>query len=100
MLCAGCLLVEVLVQAYDEEALRAISVAVQRRLLDASGARTQGSPLWWKLREAAILMVGTVADKFIGAEMAGVPIFDSQAFLDMLLSHDLGQGMYSFVYTV
>lgn len=89
---SGGLLLEELVEAFEDHALRPISVAVQRRLLDSNSARAGGSPLWWRLREAAILAIGGSADKFIGSEMSGVTLFDSHAFLDSLLLHDLAPG--------
>jgi len=74
--CTGCLLVEELVQTYDEEALRAISVSSTTEAPGRLCCQDPGQPpVWWKLRRQ-LFVVGTVADKFIGAEMAGVPVFE------------------------
>ncbi|GJP46501.1 hypothetical protein CLOM_g5781 [Closterium sp. NIES-68] len=83
-------LLEELVAEFKEEAVQGISTAVQRRLGDTVVNPTEHAPAWWKLREAAIFAAGTVADTFLQYEMEGKPVFDSKAFLDALLLHDLG----------
>ncbi|CAI5935172.1 unnamed protein product [Closterium sp. NIES-64] len=83
-------LLEELVAEFKDEAVQGISTAVQRRLGDTVVNPTEHAPAWWKLREAAIFAAGSVADTFLQYEMEGKPVFDSKAFLDALLLHDLG----------
>lgn len=47
---AGILLLEELVEAFDNQALSAILGAVQRRILEAAQAKAAGRQGWWKVR--------------------------------------------------
>eukprot|EP00897_Mesotaenium_endlicherianum_P009989 jgi/Mesen1/9018/ME000565S08347 len=89
---SGTMLMEELVREFDERALQGIVTAVQRRLHEAAVAKARGQPSYWKLREAAILAIGTVADSFIAHLERGTKVLDVEAFLNQLLGEDLGPG--------
>uniref|UniRef100_A0A7I4DD79 Importin N-terminal domain-containing protein n=1 Tax=Physcomitrium patens TaxID=3218 RepID=A0A7I4DD79_PHYPA len=93
---SGILLLEELVTVFEMDGLRLIVEAVQQRLIEASQAKALGRTDWWKLREAAILAIGTVANSL--HEMANTVheakavslSFNFEPFLDSILAEDLG----------
>lgn len=89
---SGALLLEELVVNFEEKALSGVAIAVQRRLQESAVAKAEGKANWWKIREAAIFAAGTLADNLLQSEKSGKKYFDCPAFLDMLLSQDLGPG--------
>jgi hypothetical protein len=60
---SGELLLDELMEFKGIEALESIAGAIQRRLDEADAARASNDPLWWKLREAALLALGAVANQ-------------------------------------
>ncbi|KAG0591650.1 hypothetical protein M758_1G229200 [Ceratodon purpureus] len=93
---SGILLLEELVAVFEMDGLRLIVEAVQQRLIEASQAKAQGRTDWWKLREAAILAIGTVANSLhevantVDESKAGSLTFNFEPFLDSILAEDLG----------
>jgi hypothetical protein len=71
---AGALLLEELVVIFEVDGLRLILEAVQHRLTEAAQAKVQGHVDWWKLREAAILAIGTVAGSLHKAKVGLIPL--------------------------
>ncbi|CAM6086065.1 unnamed protein product [Calypogeia fissa] len=90
---SGVLLLEELVEAFDDRALSEILEAVQRRISEAAQAKAAGRLEWWKLREAAILAVGTVASQITASQSEGHLNFSLEPFLDEILIEDIGRGM-------
>lgn len=60
---SGELLLDEMIEYKGLEALEAVAEGIQRRLDEAYAARASHNPLWWKLREAALLALGAVADQ-------------------------------------
>jgi hypothetical protein len=71
---SGALLLEELVVIFEVDGLRLILEAVQHRLTEAAQAKVQGHVDWWKLREAAILAIGTVAGSLHKAKVGLIPL--------------------------
>ncbi|BBN19279.1 importin-9 [Marchantia polymorpha subsp. ruderalis] len=90
---SGILLLEELVETFEDKALQAIVDAVQKRIVEAAQAKAAGRKNWWKLREAAILAVGTVAGSLFEAQSGGKMSFRLEPFLDSIRNEDLGQGI-------
>ncbi|GAQ87921.1 Putative importin 9 [Klebsormidium nitens] len=89
---SGGLLLEELIESFEERALVAIAGAAQQRMEEAKEAKAAGKSDWWKMREASILALGTCAERFIEFQRAGVSTFDIPAFQGGLLHDDLGGG--------
>ena len=51
--------------------------------------QARGEPVWWKLREAALLAVGTVSEPLLEAPGAADSDFDLASFLGNVLAEDL-----------
>ncbi|KAL3699542.1 hypothetical protein R1sor_017564 [Riccia sorocarpa] len=88
---SGILLLEELVENFEDKALQAIVDAVQKRLVEASQAKAAGRKNWWKMREAAVLAVGSIAGNLFEAQAGGTMSFRLESFLDNLREEDLGQ---------
>ncbi|KAJ7556791.1 hypothetical protein O6H91_05G098700 [Diphasiastrum complanatum] len=88
---SGIILLEELVEMYDL-GLQYIMDATQRRMTEADEAKLVGKRDWWKLREAAILALGTVSDSFLSAKVKGSTSLNVELFLDKLLVEDLAAG--------
>eukprot|EP00271_Cylindrocystis_brebissonii_P017723 TRINITY_DN471_c0_g1_i1.p1 TRINITY_DN471_c0_g1~~TRINITY_DN471_c0_g1_i1.p1 ORF type:complete len:1065 (+),score=246.85 TRINITY_DN471_c0_g1_i1:95-3289(+) len=81
---SACMLLESLVDAFGPLALKGLAVAAQRRLQEAALLKSDGRSHWWKLREATILAVGTVADSLESndEEESGGPDAEWRSILD------------------
>ena len=91
------MLLDELVDRFGDDAQRALSVAVERRLSEAELARANGEANWWKTREATLLAVGVVSDALIEGEAAArsenvAPSFAASVFLANVLERDLSSG--------
>lgn len=95
---SGILLLEELVTTYEMVAVQSIVQSVERRISEAAQLRAVGRTDWWKVREAAILAVGTISESIIEVNTASV--FNVEGFLDNILLEDLNPaGMEcSFLY--
>jgi hypothetical protein len=47
---------------FEGDMLVALAAAVDRRMREAEALRAAGDPMWWKIREAVLLAVGTLND--------------------------------------
>ena len=82
------------------EALPPFSRALQRRLDEAEQLRAAGNPHWWRLRESALVALGTISDTLVelhedGDEMALAqlgPRLHPSALVQELLQVDLQSG--------
>lgn len=95
---SGILLLEELVTTYEVSAIQSIMQSVERRISEAAESKARGRDDWWKVREAAILAIGTISESIL--EVNTQSFFAMDAFLDSLLQEDLNSaGMkYPFLY--
>lgn len=83
-------------ERYQEAGLQAVGLAAARHLEASEGARLAGNALWWKLREAAYLALGSTAEAWVehmesveqlrssAPQHRGLrPIFDIAGFMAM-----------------
>ncbi|GBG61529.1 hypothetical protein CBR_g22326 [Chara braunii] len=91
---SGAMLLEEVVAAFDTKGVSAIQLAVQKRLVEAAAARSAGNAEWWKMREAAILAIGTVSEALLdppkGSKGSSTGRHAVLALLESLLYEDLG----------
>lgn len=93
---SGALLLEELVGAYKMVGIESIINAVNKRIEEATQAKAAGNPDWWKLREAAILAIGSISDSLLEPQYEGNHKFNLEAFLDNMLSQDIGTGVMEY----
>lgn len=105
----GEMLLDELCEAFEGEALEAFWGAAQRRLQEAAASKASGSPGWWKVREAALLAVGALADRVVESQQAQQrrsaaraqqqrrQQLDAPALLESLLGEDLGPEVPPFL---
>eukprot|EP00250_Pteridium_aquilinum_P006987 c16793_g1_i1 orf=84-3179(-) len=95
---SGILLLEELVTTHEIAAVQLIVQSVERRISEAAQAKANGRADWWKIREAAILAIGTISESII--EVNKVSVFNVEGFLDNLLLEDLNPAgiKYPFLY--
>lgn len=80
---SGIMLLEELVATYEVSAVQSIVQAVERRCSEAAESKAHGRADWWKIREAAILAIGTISESVI--EMNTGSFLPVDTFLDSLL---------------
>ncbi|XP_024534620.1 importin-9 isoform X1 [Selaginella moellendorffii] len=85
---SGVLLLQEFVGVYEDEGTLAILEAVSRRMEDADRAKSQGETGWWKVREAALLTLGSCVEA--DDELPG---FSIDVLFNRILVDDLSQGM-------
>ncbi|KAL4185570.1 hypothetical protein AMTRI_Chr10g6660 [Amborella trichopoda] len=85
---SGILLLEEVVNAYEEEGIKAILEAVQKRSRESSEAKASGAADWWKLREAAIFALGSLSESFHGEQVDGVTL-GFKDLLEHILTEDV-----------
>ncbi|KAH7416171.1 hypothetical protein KP509_14G078800 [Ceratopteris richardii] len=94
----GILLLEELVTTYGVAAIQSIVQSVHKRICEAAEFKANGKADWWKVREAALLAIGTLSDSL--NEVKKVSAFNIEGFLDSLLLEDLNSAglEYPFLY--
>jgi len=86
---SGEMLLEELWQQFDADTGTALSEATQRRLQDAENAKAAGNPGWWRIREAALLAVGSMGENLQEMAEDGQLTFDVAGFMENVLACDL-----------
>eukprot|EP00854_Cymbomonas_tetramitiformis_P011224 gene11224-13265_t len=91
---SGEMLLDSMVDEFGSESLQLVWAATYQRLRESAQVKAAGNPAWWKIREAALLALGSVADKvqeaFPGKDMV-LGAIDIPGFFDKLLTEDLGE---------
>lgn len=59
------MLLNELIEVYEDDALSAILVAVPKKLEEAMGVRSTGDGEWWKLREGVLGALGSISDTLL-----------------------------------
>ncbi|KAI8468293.1 MAG: armadillo-type protein [Monoraphidium minutum] len=84
------ILVDTLLEEFDGPALEAALGAVTRRIAEADEAAAKGAPRWYRLREAALLVLGNMVAAADGAPMRDARVRgEARAILDSLLRREL-----------
>lgn len=89
---SGAMLLEAMVEEFEDVAVGGICVAALRRLQEAVALRSKGLPDFWKLREATILALGCIAEPLLNAKPETLKGFDVGQFLNSILQEDLSPG--------
>ncbi|KAI5081597.1 hypothetical protein GOP47_0001340 [Adiantum capillus-veneris] len=100
---SGALLLEELVSTFELAGVQSIVQSVERRFGEAAQVKASGRAEWWKVREAALLAIGTVSDALLEnhvSQMKVETVFNLEGFLDSLLLEDLNPAgfEYPFLY--
>lgn len=87
---SGELVLDELMDAFPEAAAAAVAAALHRRLQEAAQAKAEGNSEWWRVREAALLAVGAVAEAVLEVQaQQEQPALDIPALLHNVLHQDL-----------
>ena len=91
------MLLDELADRFEGATLAALATAVERRLGESDAARRANDPMWWKIREATLLAVGTLNDFIMETESAAkeegsAAPFSAAQFLSSVLEADLKAG--------
>ena len=92
---AACgLMLDSLSNRFGSSAVVALANAANRRMTESIAARIAGDQKWWRLREATLLVVGTMSDVVVSsaarAQKKGEPPpFDLASFLQTVFEVDL-----------
>lgn len=78
-----------MVEVFGNDGLTAVVSAASAKMQEAAARMQAQNPHWWKLREAAELALGTIADELIDQQMQGVRILDIETMLRSVLVQDL-----------
>ncbi|KAL6065637.1 Importin beta domain containing protein [Balamuthia mandrillaris] len=83
---ASCIqLIQEVLQGFRAEGAKGMSGAAARRLQEAHQKKVEGDPNWWKIREAVVYAIGSVAGHL--AEHSSV--FDMGTFIRAILLEDI-----------
>ncbi|KAL6573639.1 hypothetical protein OROHE_002098 [Orobanche hederae] len=88
---SGALLLEEIISNCGVEGMEAVIDSVKRRISESQQAKDTGSPGWWRLREATLFALASVADQLLEAEVFGPTV---GAMLEQVLTDDMATGAH------
>ncbi|GFQ01727.1 importin-9 [Phtheirospermum japonicum] len=88
---SGALLLEEIISNCGMEGMDAVIDSVKRRISESQQAKDTGSPDWWRLREATLYALASVADQLLESEISGPTV---GAMLEQILTEDMATGAH------
>ncbi|CAH2033909.1 unnamed protein product [Thlaspi arvense] len=91
---SGILFLEEVVNTFGREGINAVVDAAGKRFLESQGEKTAGSPTWWRIREAALFALTSLADQLVEAEDLRTDPANLAKFVEQLIMEDTGIGYH------
>ncbi|KFK44558.1 hypothetical protein AALP_AA1G272600 [Arabis alpina] len=92
---SGILLLEEVVNTFGGEGIIAIVDAAEKRFQESQSEKAAGSPAWWRIREAALFALASLADQLVDAEISNLAKFVEQIIME---DSGIGYHEYPFLY--
>ncbi len=74
-----------LVKRFGDAAIKGLAIGAAKKLQESAKLQQQGNASWWKLREAVVLAVGSVAPELSDSQKS----FDVGSFTSAILYPDM-----------
>ncbi|CAN7077863.1 unnamed protein product [Brassica oleracea var. botrytis] len=88
----GILLLEEVVNTFGREGINAVVDAAGKRFHESQNEKIAGSSSWWRIREAALYALASLADQLVDAEDLGTDHANLAKFIEQLIMEDTGTG--------
>ncbi|XP_023646011.1 importin-9 isoform X2 [Capsella rubella] len=90
---SGILLLEEVINTFGSEGINAVVDATGKRFQESQNEKAAGSPAWWRVREAALFTLASLADQLVEAEdLTTDPALAK--FVEQLIMEDTGIGYH------
>ncbi|GER31907.1 importin beta-2 subunit family protein [Striga asiatica] len=90
---SGALLLEEVISNCGTEGINAVIDSVKSRISESQQAKDTGSPGWWRLREAALYALASVAEQLLEVEVSGSTV---GPMLGQILTDDMATGVHDY----
>ncbi|KAK4430148.1 Importin-9 [Sesamum alatum] len=90
---SGALLLEEIITSCGMEGIAAVIDSVKRRISESQQEKDNGSPGWWRLREATLFALASVSEQLLQAEVSGPTIGN---MLEQILTDDVATGVHDY----
>ncbi|KAF2551103.1 hypothetical protein F2Q68_00035166 [Brassica cretica] len=90
----GILLLEEVVNTFGREGINAVVDAAGKRFHESQNEKIAGSSSWWRIREAALYALASLADQLVDAEDLGTNHANLAKFIEQLIMEDTGTGYH------
>ncbi|CAA0828812.1 ARM repeat superfamily protein [Striga hermonthica] len=90
---SGALLLEEVISTCGTEGINAVIDSVRSRISESQQAKDTGSPGWWRLREAALYALASVAEELLEIEVSGSTV---GTMLEQILTDDMATGVHDY----
>ncbi|CDY51121.1 BnaA07g37040D [Brassica napus] len=91
---SGILLLEEVVNTFGREGINAVVDAAGKRFHESQNEKIAGSSSWWRIREAALYALASLADQLVDAEDLGTDHANLAKFIEQLIMEDTGTGYH------
>ncbi|KAJ4894669.1 ARM repeat superfamily protein [Raphanus sativus] len=91
---SGILLLEEVVNTFGREGINAVVDAAGKRFHESQNEKIAGSPSWWRIREAALFALASLADQLVDTEDLGTDPANLAKFVEQLIMEDTGTGYH------
>ncbi|KAG5378925.1 hypothetical protein IGI04_026767 [Brassica rapa subsp. trilocularis] len=91
---SGILLLEEVVNTFGREGINAVIDAAGKRFHESQNEKIAGSSSWWRIREAALYALASLADQLVDAEDLGTDHTNLAKFIEQLIMEDTGTGYH------
>ncbi|KAK2994344.1 hypothetical protein RJ640_017856 [Escallonia rubra] len=92
----GALLLEEVVSSCGMEGIHAIMDAVKTRHSESQKAKAAGSAGWWRISEATLFALASVAEQMLENEVSEISGINLGTLLEQILSEDMARGVHQF----
>ncbi|CAE5958534.1 unnamed protein product [Arabidopsis arenosa] len=91
---SGILLLEEVINAFGSEGINSVVDATGKRFQESQGEKAAGSPSWWRIREAVLFALASLADQLVEAEDLRTDPANLAKFVEQLIMEDTGIGYH------
>ncbi|WVZ81580.1 hypothetical protein U9M48_028936 [Paspalum notatum var. saurae] len=93
---SGSLLLEEIVNAYEEYGIDSILEASQMRFHESREFKQAGSVDWWRLHEASLFALGSLSEPLCEAQDSGFSEYNVRDLLEQMLTDIIGTGVHQY----
>ncbi|CAL9216293.1 unnamed protein product [Arabidopsis halleri] len=91
---SGILLLEEVINAFGSEGINSVVDATGKRFQESQSEKAAGSPSWWRIREAVLFALASLADQLVEAEDLRTDPANLAKFVEQLIMEDTGIGYH------